>query len=149
MTRPFREELPALQLGFSAMDSNDSKALSIFRRVVLDCAATAFSRSAAPSPLVVFPARVDLGVRGGDDAAPSPVVVFPHSAKRVKSAVGTDPSPINYLLRTAITSTSRSAQGAASAATCIAFARVYSADRLFQRTLYNLLANRQSTTCRP
>jgi DNA-binding transcriptional LysR family regulator len=67
VTRPFSEELPALQLGFSAMDSNDSKALSIFRRVVLDCAATAFSRcetlmqprspNAAPSPIVVFPAQ--------------------------------------------------------------------------------------------
>jgi DNA-binding transcriptional LysR family regulator len=42
VTRPFKEELPAAQLGFSAMDSNDSKALNIFRRVVLDCAATAF-----------------------------------------------------------------------------------------------------------
>jgi DNA-binding transcriptional LysR family regulator len=71
VTRPFREELPAMQLGLSAMSGNDSKALGIFRRIVLDCATQAFGprRPVAavlsrrpkpvPHPVVVFPSQLE------------------------------------------------------------------------------------------
>jgi DNA-binding transcriptional LysR family regulator len=38
---PFTEKLPEVQLGIAAMESNHSAALSIFRRVALECAAAA------------------------------------------------------------------------------------------------------------
>jgi len=66
VARPFREPLPALQLGLGAMSSNESRALAIFRRVVTDCAQTAFRPHPAAEPrrakamhrpVVLFPAQ--------------------------------------------------------------------------------------------
>lgn len=64
VTRPLREVLPAMQFGLSAMRKNDSQAMTIFRRVVQDCAAEAFGRRFASagarrpkplqSPVVMF-----------------------------------------------------------------------------------------------
>jgi len=64
VTRPFRETLPSIQLGLSAIGSNDSRAMTIFRRVVQDCAAEAFGTQKLPT------------VRG-PKSVPRPVVVFP------------------------------------------------------------------------
>lgn len=65
VARPFRETLPSIQLGLSAMKNNDSRAMMIFRRVVQDCAAEVFGRKLTPSaarrprmvesPLMMFP----------------------------------------------------------------------------------------------
>lgn len=64
---PFQEILPKRQLGFAAMAGNESRSLAIFRRVVQDCAATAFGTAgprtrmrpqvaaAARRPVVAFP----------------------------------------------------------------------------------------------
>jgi DNA-binding transcriptional LysR family regulator len=46
---PFAEKLPEVQLGIAAMESNDSAALNIFRRVATECAAAA-SHYIAPVP---------------------------------------------------------------------------------------------------
>lgn len=64
VTRELRQGLAPIQLGFSAMRGNDSRALAIFRRVVLDCATQSFRKPprTAPRPLPV----------------PHPVVVFPN-----------------------------------------------------------------------
>lgn len=61
--RPFQQQLPKLQLGLTAMAANDSKALTIFRRIVTECASAAFPKhaahaarrsKAAPQPIVQF-----------------------------------------------------------------------------------------------
>jgi DNA-binding transcriptional LysR family regulator len=67
VTRPFRESLPTMQLGLSAMRNNDSRAMTIFRRVVQDCAAEAFGRKTTPAaarrpkaaqpPVMMFPTQ--------------------------------------------------------------------------------------------
>ena len=52
---PFRESLPQLELGFSAMDANDSVAVAIFRRVVMECARAVLNHPAAiplPHPTI-------------------------------------------------------------------------------------------------
>jgi DNA-binding transcriptional LysR family regulator len=62
---PFQEKLPTLQLGLTAMHSNDSPALHLFRQVVADCAAAELSgnptqvRHPKPMhrPVVTFPAH--------------------------------------------------------------------------------------------
>jgi hypothetical protein len=41
---PFAEPLPELQLGLAAMETNESSAMTIFRKVVTECAAVAFQR---------------------------------------------------------------------------------------------------------
>jgi hypothetical protein len=38
---PFAEKLPEVQLGIAAMESNNSAALNIFRRVAVECAGAA------------------------------------------------------------------------------------------------------------
>jgi len=69
VTRPFREKLPPMQLGLSAMRNNDSRAMTIFRRLVQDCASEAFGCAAptvasrrpkpASRPLVIFPPQLE------------------------------------------------------------------------------------------
>lgn len=59
VTRPFREPLPALQLGLAAMDSNDSAAMTIFRSVATECAALVLS---TPPRLTAKPAIVPRSV---------------------------------------------------------------------------------------
>jgi DNA-binding transcriptional LysR family regulator len=44
---PFEEQLPCLELGLTALESNDSPALKIFRQIVLQCAEDIFAGSAA------------------------------------------------------------------------------------------------------
>jgi DNA-binding transcriptional LysR family regulator len=46
VSRPFLEKLPPMQMGLAAMRTNDSKALTVFRKVVMECAAMAFEKSA-------------------------------------------------------------------------------------------------------
>ena len=41
---PFAERLPELQLGLAAMESNDSAAIKVFRKVVMDCALSTLGR---------------------------------------------------------------------------------------------------------
>jgi len=52
---PFTEPLPELQLGLAAMETNESLAMTIFRKVVMECAAATLERrvvrlSSAPAP---------------------------------------------------------------------------------------------------
>ncbi len=63
---PFRESLPQLELGFTALENNDGAALSIFRKVVIDCAHAVLNPPAAiplphhptlPPTIVPFPSR--------------------------------------------------------------------------------------------
>jgi DNA-binding transcriptional LysR family regulator len=44
---PFEEDLPCLQLGLTALESNDSPAMKIFRQAVLRCAEDIFGSSTA------------------------------------------------------------------------------------------------------
>jgi hypothetical protein len=41
---PFAEPLPELQLGLAAMETNESSAMTIFRKVVTECAEAALER---------------------------------------------------------------------------------------------------------
>jgi len=64
VARPFREVMPSLQLGLASMSENDSKALTIFRKIVTECATVAFPQKATAAlpkaksmhrPVVLFP----------------------------------------------------------------------------------------------
>jgi len=66
IAKPFREKLANMQLGLVSMEENESKAMVIFRKVVMECAAAAFpKRPAATSskpktmhrPVVLFPSQ--------------------------------------------------------------------------------------------
>jgi DNA-binding transcriptional LysR family regulator len=66
VAKTFRETLPPLQMGLAAMSANDSKALTVFRKVVLECATVAFPKIAQTTlakgkqmhrPVVVFPSE--------------------------------------------------------------------------------------------
>ncbi len=62
---PFVEPLPALQLGLASMEANDSLAMTIFRKVVMECAESTLERRATanlypahlPQTVMPFPAR--------------------------------------------------------------------------------------------
>jgi DNA-binding transcriptional LysR family regulator len=62
---PFKEALPTLQLGFASMASNETPAVSIFRKVVMECAKATLDRRMIessqpphlPQPVVSFPVR--------------------------------------------------------------------------------------------
>jgi DNA-binding transcriptional LysR family regulator len=62
---PFKEPLPGLQLGLAAMEANESLAMTIFRKVVMECAASTLERRTnshlhpahAPQTVMPFPAR--------------------------------------------------------------------------------------------
>lgn len=47
VARPFREKLPGLQLGMAAMRGSESRSMSIFRRIVMECAADVFRAETA------------------------------------------------------------------------------------------------------
>jgi DNA-binding transcriptional LysR family regulator len=64
VARPFQEKLANLQLGLAAMTANESRSMSIFRRIVMECASVAFQKRAAADvkgpktmhrPIVLFP----------------------------------------------------------------------------------------------
>jgi DNA-binding transcriptional LysR family regulator len=66
VAKPFLEKLPAIQMGLASMSANESKALIVFRKVVMECAAMAFPKSRSASAarpksmhrqVVVFPAE--------------------------------------------------------------------------------------------
>jgi DNA-binding transcriptional LysR family regulator len=66
VAKRFREPLPAMQMGLSYMSANESKALTVFRKIVMECAAEAFPQSAAAAlpraksmhrPVMVFPSE--------------------------------------------------------------------------------------------
>ena len=52
---PFTERLPEMQLGLAAMETNDSQAMKVFRKVVMDCARAKLARNGKASQ---FPAAV-------------------------------------------------------------------------------------------
>jgi DNA-binding transcriptional LysR family regulator len=54
---PFAERLPEMQLGLAAMESNDSPAMKVFRKVVMDCARSTLAHKdkAAYFPAVSAP----------------------------------------------------------------------------------------------
>jgi DNA-binding transcriptional LysR family regulator len=54
---PFLERLPEMQLGLAAMESNDSPALKVFRKVVMDCAKSLLLTRKEKTP-AHFPAAV-------------------------------------------------------------------------------------------
>ena len=60
---PFKEELPMMQLGLASMATNETLAMSIFRKVVMECARAALSDSTparphlGPQPVVTLPSR--------------------------------------------------------------------------------------------
>jgi DNA-binding transcriptional LysR family regulator len=62
---PFTEPLPVLQLGLAAMQRNESLAMTIFRKVVMECAEATLARrlasepypSHAPQAVTTFPGR--------------------------------------------------------------------------------------------
>lgn len=62
---PFREPLPEMQLGLSAMETNESVAMTIFRKVVMQCAEATLERRLKthlssvhlPQPVMAFPER--------------------------------------------------------------------------------------------
>jgi DNA-binding transcriptional LysR family regulator len=56
VAKPFRETLPAFQMGLTYMSANESRAMSVFRKVVMECAASAFPKSYKPAkPRAVRP----------------------------------------------------------------------------------------------
>lgn len=64
VARPFEEKLPNLQLGLASMSANDAKAMTIFRKIVMECAAATFPKrtvaearrpKAMQRPVVFFP----------------------------------------------------------------------------------------------
>jgi DNA-binding transcriptional LysR family regulator len=64
VAKPFREKLPNLQLGLASMSQDESKAMAIFRKVVMECASVAFSKrlelemqkpKTMHRPVVLFP----------------------------------------------------------------------------------------------
>ena len=64
VARPFQEKLANLQLGLAAMTANESRSMSIFRRIVMECASVAFQKRPAADfkgpktmhrPVVLFP----------------------------------------------------------------------------------------------
>jgi DNA-binding transcriptional LysR family regulator len=66
VARPFREKLANLQLGLAAMTANESRSMTIFRRVVMECASVAFQKrlsadlkkpKAMDRPVVLFPGQ--------------------------------------------------------------------------------------------
>jgi len=66
VARPFQEKLSKFQLGLATMSANDSAALAIFRKIVMECASDAFPRNATaglpktrtmPHPVVLFPGQ--------------------------------------------------------------------------------------------
>ncbi len=66
VAKPFQEKLATMQLGLVSMSENESKAMTIFRKVVVECASAAFPKQTAAStsqpkavhrPIVVFPAQ--------------------------------------------------------------------------------------------
>jgi len=66
VARSFQEKLPSMQLGLASMSANESKAMAIFRKVVMDCASIAFPKrsvaevprpKATSRPVVLFPDR--------------------------------------------------------------------------------------------
>jgi DNA-binding transcriptional LysR family regulator len=68
VARPFRQQLPRLQLGLAAMAANESKALTLFREIVTECAVAAFPQRAVDTP------QRAKGVS-------RPVVLFPDQAR--------------------------------------------------------------------
>jgi DNA-binding transcriptional LysR family regulator len=50
VARPFLEPLPSLQLGLATMEANESRAMSIFRRIVMECAQNAFPKRHTAEP---------------------------------------------------------------------------------------------------
>ncbi len=48
---PFKEPLPTLQLGLASMASNETLEMSIFRKVVMECAGATLDRGMVESPL--------------------------------------------------------------------------------------------------
>jgi DNA-binding transcriptional LysR family regulator len=62
---PFVEPLPALQLGLAAMETNESLAMTIFRKVVMECAESTLERRTktgifpihAPQAVTAFPVQ--------------------------------------------------------------------------------------------
>jgi DNA-binding transcriptional LysR family regulator len=62
---PFRDPMPQFELGFTSMDANDTAAVSIFRKVVMECASETLTHPVTiplphptpPPAIVPFPAR--------------------------------------------------------------------------------------------
>ena len=50
---PFKEPLPTLQLGLASMESDETQGMSIFRKVVMECAGATLDRGTVESPLAL------------------------------------------------------------------------------------------------
>lgn len=65
---PFAETLPEVELGFAALETNETESLALFREIVLQCAAATLDRHALSAPFAP-PARPPITVMSRREAS--------------------------------------------------------------------------------